>query len=77
MTMEQIKGYEQLSEPNQVTFKQFMANWLGAQGTDARKEIVPLSVRFVREGNEKYLRFDFMRGKNETWLHVRSAYSWD
>lgn len=77
MTMEQIKGYEQLSEPNQAMFTQFMTNWLGSQGTDARKEIVPLSVRFVREGNEKYLRFDFRRGKNGTWLHVRSAFSWD
>ena len=75
--MEQIKGYEQLSEPNQVTFTQFMANWLGAQGTDARKEIVPLSVRFVREGKEHYLRFDFLRGEKESWLHVRGAYSWD
>lgn len=77
MTMEQIKGYEQLSEPNQAIFTQFMANWLGAQGTAARNEIVPLSVRFVREGKERYLRFDFRRGENETWLHVRSAYSWD
>ena len=77
MTMEQIMGYDQLSEPNQATFKQFIANWLGAQGTTARNEIVPLSVRFVRERNEKYLRFDFRRGENETWLHVRSAYSWD
>ena len=75
--MEQIKGYEQLSEPNQATFTQFMANWLGAQGTDARKEIVPVSVRFVSENNEKYLRFDFMRGQKASWLHVRGAYSWD
>ena len=75
--MEQVKGFDQLSEPNQATFKQFLANWLGAQGTDARNEIVPVSVRFVREGKERYLRFDFMRGKNETWLHVRGAYSWD
>lgn len=75
--MEQIKGYDQLSEPNQATFTQFMTNWLSAQGRDARNEIVPLRVRFVREGKERYLRFDFRRGENETWLHVRSAYSWD
>lgn len=77
MTMEQVNGFDQLSEPNQATFKQFLVNWLDAQGTDARNEIVPVSVRFVREGKERYLRFDFMRGKNETWLHVRNAYSWD
>lgn len=77
MNTEEIKGFEQLSEQNKATFKQFLANWLAAQGMTARNEILPLSVRFVREGKEKYLRFDFLRGGNETWLHVRSAYSWD
>ena len=74
---EQIKGFDKLSVENQRLFERFMGNFLGAQGIDARNEIVPQSVRFVSEGKEHYLRFDFLRGKKESWLHVRGAHAWD
>ena len=74
---EHIKGFDKLSAENQRVFERFLINFLAAQGLKARNEIVPVSVRFVREGKERYLRFDFMRGEKETWLHIRSAFSWD
>ena len=74
---EQIKGFDKLSVENQRLFKQFLGNFMNAQGLEARSEIVPQSVRFVHEYNEKYMRFDFLRGKKESWLHVRGAYAWD
>ena len=74
---EQIKGFDKLSVENQRLFERFLSNFMNAQGLEARSEIIPQSVRFVGEGKEHYLRFDFLRGEKESWLHVRGAYSWD
>jgi hypothetical protein len=73
----EVTGFDKLSVENQRLFEQFMGNFLSAQGIDARNEIVPQSVRFVSEGKEHYLRFDFLRSQKESWLHIRSAYAWD
>ena len=74
---EQIKGFDKLSVENQRLFERFLNNFMNAQGLEARSEIIPQSVRFVSEGKEHYLRFDFLRSEKESWLHVRGAYSWD
>ena len=77
MNAEQIRGFDKLSVENQRLFERFLGNFMNAQGIKARSEIVPQSVRFVHEYNEKYMRFDFLRGKKESWLHVRGAHAWD
>lgn len=77
MNAEQIRGFDKLSVENQRLFERFLSNFMNAQGLEARSEIVPQSVRFVSEHTEKYLRFDFLRGQKESWLHIRSAYAWD
>ena len=72
-----IAGYSGLNDDNRQVFDGFIINYLNAQGMDDRGEIVPLGVRFVREGAERYLRFDLMRNNGrDAWVHVTSSHTW-
>lgn len=70
--IETIKGYNKLNSSTKILFKAFLNNFVGAQGTEARETILPISVKQV----DNYLRFDYMRYGNKEWLHVTGAHTW-
>ncbi|MBU3098718.1 MULTISPECIES: hypothetical protein [Clostridium] len=70
-----IKGYDTISK-NQKMFNGFLGRFLQSWGMDARENIVPISIKFVKDNSGKYLRFDYeFYGKKE-WLHVTSVNNW-
>ncbi len=70
--IETIKGYNKLSPSTKILFKAFLNNFMEAQGTVARKTILPISVEYV----DGYLRFDYKRYGRKGWLHVAGAHTW-
>lgn len=75
MAAEDVRGFESLSEVHCEIFKGFLINFFNAQGAEARKSLMPLSVKLVK-GKRSYLRFDYERYGRKEWLHVTSPGTW-
>lgn len=72
---EDVKGFEKLSV-NANMFRIFLNKFYNAQGTEARATLRPISVKFIKTKDEKYLRFDYeIYGKRE-WTHVIGPGTW-
>ena len=75
MKAENIKGFKKLNENQKDIFRGFLKNYLSLIGEDAK--VVPMKVKVVRTKNiGVYIRFDFLIGVREEWMHVISANRW-
>lgn len=77
---EEIKGYESLNEQDAGVFKEFLKNFMSAHGEEARRNIMPISVKnMYSDKDSRYrtnLRFDYKYYKNKAWLHVKGPLTW-
>lgn len=72
---DKVKGFQKLGV-NSDLFKSFLVNFYNSWGLDARETIIPISVKFVNDKGDRYLRFDYkIYGRNE-WLHVKGPGTW-
>lgn len=72
---ENVKGFENLTV-NAEMFKQFLKNFYNSCGMEARATIEPLSVRFCKDADGKYLRFDYKIYGEKSWLHIIGPHTW-
>lgn len=72
---EDVKGFEKLTA-NREMFKAFLNNFYNSWGVEARKTIEPMSVKYCKDSDGKYLRFDYKIYGKKQWLHVTSATTW-
>lgn len=76
LVAEKVKGFEKLSV-NTEMFKEFLINFYRGWGLEARKTIVPISVKYLKDkANGPYLRFDYEIYDRKEWLHVKSPSTW-
>ncbi|QAT40867.1 hypothetical protein [Clostridium sp. JN-9] len=75
MKAENVKGFENLTV-NAEMFKQFLNNFYAGWGTEARATIEPISVKFCKNKEGKYLRFDYKIYGKKQWLHVTGPHTW-
>lgn len=69
-----IKGYDIIQ--NQGMFREFLKKFLNNWGLDARENIKPTSILFVKDRSGKYLRFNYIIYDKKEWLHVISSTDW-
>lgn len=75
LVAEDVKGFDKL-KVNAELFRAFLKNYYYAQGIEVRQTIVPISVKYVKDADGAYLRFDYEIQGRRTWLHVKGPNYW-
>ena len=70
-----VKGYDKICK-NQDMFRGFLKNFLNNWGLDARENIKPISISFVKDASGKYLKFTYLLYDKREWLHVTGVDNW-
>ena len=70
-----IKGYNVIIK-NQEMFKGFLKCFINSWGLDARETIKPISIKYCKDAEGSYLRFDYEIYNRKEWLHVTKVDNW-
>ena len=75
LVAETIKGFKKLTK-NADMFRKFLKNFYNSWGTETRETIEPISVKFCKDSEGSYLRFDYKIDGRKEWLHVTGPNTW-
>jgi len=70
-----VKGFEKLNK-NADMFRKFLTNFYNSWGLETRETIEPISVKYVKDSEGAYLKFDYKIDGRKEWLHVTGPNTW-